>query len=185
MQARSMGEKADNIKPISHFELPESDYDKGAPFLLQDVAMHQELSNYRHNAQEILAAIASDYEHSTPVAVWPHHYDTGSVINVDFDDVGEPVKTVGIGMAIPDSVCGEMYYYVNHWAKDKKISYEGLPQLSNDAKWKTEGFKGAILPMSSIVAQESAEAQCQMVEQFLKEAIDASVTLLDAEPVKV
>jgi len=182
IQAREMGRRAEEVNMPDHYDLPESDYDKGAPFIVQGVDKHLELAKYRHNAQELLGAIARQYEHASTVAIWPHHFDTGSVINVDFDDVGEPTKTVGIGMAIPDDVCEELYFYVNHWSKDGDFKYDELPELSNGAKWKTEGFKGAILPVSTIIKGKSAEAQCQLTEQFLREAIEASIKLLDAEP---
>lgn len=184
MQARSMGKSAEEVQPISSFELPDSPYNQGAPFLIKDLNELKEMAKYRHNATELLKAIAAKYEHATPVATWPHHFDTGSVINVSFDDIGEPTSTVGIGMAVEDSACGEPYYYVNHWSKDKKISYDSLPELTEGARWETGNFKGAILPMSVVVKAKTAEEQCQMVEKFLQEAIDASIQLIDAEPVK-
>lgn len=183
-QARSFGKKADDIQPISHFELPKHGLDEGAPFHMTDPGHFQELARYRHNAQLALTEIAGQYEYATPAATWPHHFDTGSVIPVKFDDQSKPTKTVGIGMAPADKMAGEFYYYVNHWQKDGKVDYKTLPSLPAGAEWHTKDWKGAILKMSEVLKKQTAAGQAEMVESFLRSAIDASFSILDKEAVK-
>ncbi|MCB0587908.1 MAG: hypothetical protein KDD06_21630 [Phaeodactylibacter sp.] len=183
-QARSFGKKADDIQPISHFELPEHELNKGAPFQMANPGIFQELARYRHNAHIVLTEIAGKYEYATPVATWPHHFDTGSVIPVKFDDQSNLLKTVGIGLAPADDIVGEFYYYVNHWQKDGKADYDTLPSLPEGAEWHTKKWKGAVLPASEILKKKSAGEQAAFVEDFLRSGIEASFGILEKEAVK-
>lgn len=183
-QARSFGKKADDIQPISHFELPRHGLDEGAPFIMANPAHFQELARYRHNAQLALTKIAEAFEYASAVATWPHHFDTGSLIPVKFDDQSNPVKTVGIGLAPADGMVGEFYFYVNHWQKQGKADYNTLPSLPAGAEWHTTGWKGAILPVSAVVRKKTAAEQAELVGDFLSSAVDASFGILEKEAVK-
>lgn len=165
----------------NHYELPESDYQKGAPFLLTDASTHLELSKHRHNAQHILEAFASRYEHASPVAIWPHHFDTGSLIAFAFDAEGGLTKSIGIGMAIPDSICDEMYYYVSPWWKGVTLNFDTLAALPGAGEWRTGQYNGALLPLSSVTAKSSAQEQLELVIAFLEQAIGASLKLIEVE----
>lgn len=183
-QVRSMGAKAQDVEPISQFELPKSPLDQKAPFSMTAPAHHQELARYRHNADLVLKEAAEAHEYASPVAVWPHHFDTGSVITVAFDDTSNAQKTIGIGFAPADAVCDEPYYYVNQWAKDGKLDYSTLPDLPAGAEWKTGEWKGAVLPASEIAKHQDSTAQHKLVASFLKKTIAASLEILDEASVK-
>lgn len=183
-QARSFGKKADDIQPITHFNLPKHGLDEGGPFHMTDPGHFQELARYRHNAQLALTEIAKEYEYATEVATWPHHFDTGSVIPVKFDDQSNLTKTVGIGLAPADNIAGEFYFYVNHWQQEGKADYNTLPSLPEGAEWHTEDWKGAILKMSEVVKKKQAEEQSELVESFLRSAVEASFGILNKEAVK-
>ena len=183
-QARSFGKKEDDIQPISHFELPEHSLDKGAPFMMTNPGLFQELARYRHNAQLTLAEIAKGFEYASAVATWPHHFDTGSLIPVKFDDQSTHTKTVGIGLSPADGRVGEFYFYVNHWQKEGKVDYDTLPSLPEGAEWHTRDWKGAILKMSEVLKKKTAEEQAELVGAFLRSAVDASFGLLEKEAVK-
>lgn len=184
-QARGLGvKKAQDIDIPSHYELPPHPLQEGAPFQMTSPAHHQELARYRHNAQLLLRAVVESYEYATPVATWPHHFDTGSTINIKFDDQGNSQKTIGIGLAVPDSLSEEHYFYVNHWSHQGEADYNTLPSLPGNAQWKTEDWKGAILPVSELVKVGDAAAQCELAEDFLRQGIKASLDLLEEAPVK-
>jgi len=184
-QARSLGVKqVQEIDIPSHYELPPHPIREGAPFQMTSPAHHQELARYRHNAQLLLQAIANEYEYATPVATWLHHFDTGSVINVKFDDQGNSQKTIGIGLAVPDALSDEHYFYVNHWREKGGADYSTLPSLPGNAQWKTEGWTGAILPVSELVKAGDAAAQCELAEDFFRQGIKASLDLLEEASVK-
>ena len=183
-QVRPFGKKADDIQPINHFQLPETVYDKGMPFRMTSPVLFQELARYRHNAQLVLTEIAKQYEYASAVATWPHHFDTGSVIPVKFDDQSNPTQTVGIGLAPAGPMINEFYFYVSHWQKKGKADYSALPELPEGAEWQTGKWKGAILRISEVVKKESAEEQATLVDGFLRAAVEASFGILEKEAVK-
>jgi len=184
-QARELGLKGKEIEPIQHFELPDHPLKQGAPFQMVSPSIHQELARYRRDATLVLQAIAGEYEYASDVATWPHHFDTASLLTVKFDDQSNAQKTIGMGMAIPDSLCDEHYFYVSHWVKEgNDINYDTLPSLPSGAQWKTEDWKGAILPISAVIAAGEAAEQCKLTDSFLRQAIKASLDLLEETPVK-
>lgn len=183
-QARELGLKSNDISLIDHFELPDHPIKEGAPFQMVSPAAHQELARYRNNATLLLQAIAADYEYAAPVATWPHHFDTASLITVKFDDQSNAKKTIGIGFAIAGDLCDEHYFYVNHWQEEGAPNYDTLPNLPGGASWKTDDWKGAILPISKVIEAGDAAAQCALAEDFLKKGIEASMALLEEELVK-
>ncbi|MCB0558010.1 MAG: hypothetical protein H6573_14820 [Lewinellaceae bacterium] len=183
-QARHFGKKEEDIQPITHFSLPEHGLDKGNPFMMTDPAHFQELARYRHNAQLMLTEIAKGYEYASAVATWPHHFDTGSAITVKFDDQSNPTKTVGIGLAPADGMVGEFYFYVNHWQKEGKADYSTLPSLPAGAEWHTKDWQGAILKVSEVLKQKTVEEQVELVDSFLRSALEASFGILEKEAVK-
>lgn len=184
-QARSMGLSGEDVQPIDHYQLPENDLDKGAPFMMTSPDDHRELAKHRHNAALVLGEIAKKYEYASPVATWPHHFDTASVITVKFDDTSNPEKTIGLGFAPADHLCDEPYYYVNHWTKKGAISYDTLPSLPEGGEWNTKtDWKGAILKASAIAKLKESTAQYELTDQFLKAAIEASLEILEETAVK-
>ena len=183
-QAREMGLKDSQIQPISHFQLPEHELDKGAPFRMVDPGHHQELARYRQNAHFALQEAAKAYDYATPVATWPHHFDTGSVINLAFDDSSNAVKTIGIGLAMADQVCKEFYFYVSPWQKKGTINWKDLRSLPGNAEWKNGPWNGAVLKLSDVVRLSNAAEQRKLVDSFLQVAIAASLYLIGAETVR-
>ncbi|MCB0569684.1 MAG: hypothetical protein KDC66_07980 [Phaeodactylibacter sp.] len=183
-QARMLGLKPSQVKPIAHFGLPEHELDKGASFKMVGPAYHQELARYRHNAHFVLQGATEGFKFASPVATWPHHFDTGSVITLAFDDSSNPVKTIGIGLAIADRIADGFYFYVSPWQEKGKINFGGLPTLPGNASWVTGQWNGAVLKLSDIVKLKTAEEQRQLAEDFLNSAIEASQHLLGVEAVK-
>ncbi|MCG8331928.1 MAG: hypothetical protein MI974_29850 [Chitinophagales bacterium] len=179
MQVEAMGGVGGKLEYPQHYELPKSDYQKGAPFLMPDSSAHFELAKHRHNAQHVLEVFASRYEHASSVAIWPHHFDTGSLIAFAFDAEGGLTKSIGIGMAIPDSICDEMYYYVSPWWKGVTLNFDTLSALPGRGEWKSGQYNGALLPLSSVTAKTSAQEQSELVTAFLEQAIETSKVLID------
>lgn len=166
------------LQPIGHFEIPDHPVAGGAAFHVLDEHLHQELAHIRSNAQHILEYFAATFEHASPVRTWPHHFDSGSYIPIAFDDAGNAIKSIGIGFAIADDSVDEHYYYVNHQMKDANPDTSTLPDLPA-GYWHTEGWTGAILPNTAILAEEEAIAQATLVEKFLFAAINASLALIE------
>ena len=75
--------------------------------------------------------------------IWPHHFDTGIYVQPN-DRLG-----VGFGLAMADDMIDKPYFYLSGYGlNDHMIDYSGLPKLKR-GEWKiTDGFKGAVLPLS-------------------------------------
>lgn len=167
------------IKPITHFEIPDHLVAQGVAFPEIDPATHRELADYRFNADWVSGEITGLYpQRSSPVLVWPHHFDTGAVITLERDDQGEATKTIGIGLAMPDTNFEEPYFYTNHWRAAGELDYAELPELEGKGRWYLEQWKGTVLPASDVVRQRSAAEQQQVVLQFFRSSIRSVKQLL-------
>lgn len=168
------------LQSISHYDMPHHAVADGAPFQLIDRQFHEELAAYRNNAHYILGTITEDFEHASPVRTWPHHFDTGVYIPVAFNRAGDAIKSVGIGLAIPDKDVDDYYFYVNHWTQDNDADTSTLPELPTGGHWHTRGWTGAILPASAILQMATAELQADLTKSFLKKGIEASLKFIQA-----
>jgi hypothetical protein len=55
----------------------------------------------------VLQKISKAYDHAETVSIWPHHFDTGSLIPVLRNNKTEVTQSIGIGWAIPDGMIDE------------------------------------------------------------------------------
>ena len=121
-----------------HYDLP---YEKITDdYIFQPVDEHEvtkiiRLTTTAKQAFELLnEKIPGGYE----IRVWPHHFDLASFIELS------DALSVGIGLAIPDDMLDEHYYYVTGWNKDESLATDGFRALP-DGEWKNNGWKGAVL----------------------------------------
>ena len=166
----SLGIDVSKFKNKLHYEIPTHKLDKGAAFSINDKKYFQESTFYRHNAEIVLNEIAHANDQAEPVRVWPHHFDTGTLILVAHNE-GKLSKSIGLGWAIPDSMVDEPYYYLSFWSEN---SIEGLKKLNplDAGEWKIPTWNGAVLKHSEIIKQTSAETQFKLVESFFHQGID-------------
>lgn len=176
---------AAQLQSIAHFEIPDHPVASGSAFHVLDAKLHQELAHIRSNAQHILEYFAAKFKKASPVRTWPHHFDTGSYIPVAFDKEKNATKSIGIGLAVADDNIDEHYYYVNHWLKEGEADTSNLPELPSGGYWNTEGWTGAILKNTGILAETEAEAQAKLVKKFLKTSINATLELIGETKKKV
>lgn len=167
-----LGYHGEKITCPSHYELPVSPFHRGAAFA-SDTIYRLELARYRSNTQLALQALAKT-EELRDIRVWPHHFDLASTIIIDTDENGNPTKKIGLGLAIPDPIKNELYYYVSHWLKDGIPNYRSLPALPGDAVWLAKGFKGVVLPASRLARLDDKAAQAALLDAFFNEAIAAT-----------
>jgi hypothetical protein len=141
-----------------HYDLPYT-IDAEYTFKLTDASQLEHLRNLRILAQYTLERIINKNALSSPIRIWPHHFDTGIYASLE---EGSDIF-IGIGMAIPDALSDEHYFYISGYKNGNAI----LPTSHKDlsiGQWIDQGFKGAILPATNLVESESV--------QFLQEAID-------------
>ncbi len=118
-----------------------------------------ELSRIRVLAQNVVESFIIRQNLDSEVRVWPHHFDTGAYSLID----NNPKLAVGLGLAIPDTLCQEFYFYISVYDGHISMDTSNLLPL-NHGIWKNNGFKGAILPASETTAVQ--------VEQFFDQALN-------------
>jgi hypothetical protein len=153
-----------------HYEIPLHDLDNGSTFIITDTESFRENTLYRHNSEIIITNIAADYSNASSVRIWPHHFDTGSYIPLEFNAKNEVSKSFGIGWAIPDSMVNEPYYYLSFWSENSIEDFDKLP--SPDAgEWIRTGWKGGVLRLSDIIKEKSSKSQYELVKTFFQSGI--------------
>jgi len=144
-----------------HYDLPYA-IKNDSKFSLSDASKLKDLMHLRILAQFIIEKIDHHFKLNTSIRIWPHHYDTGL-----YDALPDTDISVGLGLAIPDSVCSEHYLYITGYKNGKAMDTSTFDKLSN-GEWKSGGFTGAILNTNGIVASEGVD--------FFKEVIDQLVS---------
>ncbi|NOQ23828.1 MAG: hypothetical protein GQ564_00560 [Bacteroidales bacterium] len=153
-----------------HYEIPAHNLDKGLVFNILDMESFRENTFYRINAEIIINDIASDFDSASTVRIWPHHFDTGSYIPLEFDAKNEITKSINIGWAIPDEMINEPYYYLSLWTKNTVVDFNKLP-APDAGEWITTGWNGGILKLSDILKKTSSKSQYDHVKTFFNSGI--------------
>lgn len=138
------------------------------------------LDRWIGNAAFTLEKVRSSCGGSSPVLLWPHHFDMATLITLEGE--GESAKTIGVGLSPGDGSYDEPYWYVAPWPyPDASRTDQPLPA----GHWHTEGFFAAILTGTALLA-DGPEGQAQRVDAFLESAIAGSRRLLgaDAAPIR-
>jgi len=143
-----------------HYDLPYSITDADT-YSLSDANKLKELMHLRTLSQFIIEKIDEHYKLDTSIRIWPHHYDTGLYDAVPGSDI-----SVGLGLAIPDSVCSEHYLYITGYKNGKAIDTSGFDKLSK-GEWKSEGFTGAILDATGIVESDGITFFKEVIDQLI------------------
>ena len=124
-----------------HYDLP-FDWNDDFTFNLKNRSPLTKEIKRRTLANNTLEAFLRNKGLKADIRVWPHHFDTGAFINLD-DGSG---KSIGLGMAIPDTLMDDHYFYISGYQGHDAIATTNFDDL-NLGKWNEKGFEGAILPI--------------------------------------
>ncbi|MEL6370385.1 MAG: hypothetical protein AAFR03_06675 [Pseudomonadota bacterium] len=168
-----------NEDPI--YEMPASPLASGGVYDANGcIAALSELARAYDNAQPLLDDLRSQYVGKvspgpSPVRTWPHHFDTGLIITLEEDAPFEDARAVGAGIAVPDKLFDEFYFYTYPWPRHPR---KNLPKLKSHGAYQKTGFFGAVLPVS-IVAKQRDQSSC--VKAFLEETTAAWKDMVEKE----
>ncbi|MEO1311668.1 MAG: hypothetical protein AAFV51_12010 [Pseudomonadota bacterium] len=169
-----------------------SGFDANAPYAMPDTKISRggkydalkfagelaEISRAYDNVQPILDAVRARDADVTPgpdrVRSWPHHFDTGLFITLE-EAPFETARGVGAGLAVPDKAYQEFYFYTYPWPRHPR---DGMAKLKSRGRYQTEGFYGAVLPVSTLIKQKNQKAA---VETFFEETVPIWKSLLERE----
>lgn len=142
-----------------HYELPYSalgDF----KFELADPSQLKELLRLRKLGHAVLQSFLEQENLPSDICIWPHHFDTGAFMPLD-DGSG---KSIGLGLAIPDSICDEHYFYISGYLGHNALDVSNFNALTHGT-WDPKQLKGALLPASNRNTKGAA--------QFFRETLRA------------
>jgi len=142
-----------------HYELPYN-IDDSYTFNLTNPSDLKELMHLRILTQFSLEKINKANELESEIRVWPHHFDTGIYATLPDSSV-----SIGLGLAIPDSLCDEHYLYASGYNTSGQISTSKFENLTK-GRWNNEGFNGAILPASKLEEVEGIDFFNEAIKQY-------------------
>jgi hypothetical protein len=161
-QARALGAPAEKLSLSAPYELPAHSVGTGATFSVPGDGSLAELRRWFANADPLLGGVADGWAGSAPVRIWPHHFDIGSVLPLRPARSEGDAATLGVGLSPGDDAIAEPYLYVTPWPVP-----EPLPALPAGGRWHREGFTGAVLTGSEVVAAGDGAAQAAAATAFL------------------
>jgi hypothetical protein len=165
-QARTLGAPAEKLDLAAPYTIPKHPVETGAVFAAPGDGSLAELGRWFANADPLLGGMADGWAGSAPVRVWPHHFDIGSVLPLGHPG-GEGAPSIGIGLSPGDEAIAEPYFYVTPWPVP-----DPLPDL-RVGHWHREGWTGAVLTGSDVVASGDGAAQSATASTFLNGTVEA------------
>lgn len=159
-----------SLKLEMHYDIPEHSTDEGGVFPNVDKDLLVELANHRSIADEFCNDVFAQNPKATPARTWPHHFDHGVYVPLEFNNEESAVRSFSFGYAVNDSLVDEPYFYVTQWVKNGKIDYTNKPDLEFGT-WLPEKLKGAALPLSNILKMDN---QKKGIKDFLDSTIEFS-----------
>ena len=142
-----------------HYSLPYTITDDFI-YKLNDVGELHDLMHLRIFTQFSLEKVLEENLMNTPIRVWPHHFDTGA-----YEELPDSNISIGLGLAIPDVICDEHYLYISGYKNGKSIETSNFQKLEI-GEWRTETFKGAILPAKTLTESEAVRFFQEAINQF-------------------
>lgn len=173
------------LKMDLHYSIPFHKTEEGASFGVENHSEMLELTNLRNNAELVMQTFAMQFENASPVRIWPHHFDTSFTVPVKWDEKGQWVKTLTMGLAKPDEWIDYYYFYVNHWSADSSIDYNTITTLKGNGHWFTGDWIGAVLPLNELYQDSNTQEQVNRVCNFLHSAVNNTFDLLLASEMKL
>jgi hypothetical protein len=165
------GESVEVGRP--EYEIPEHPVGEGAPFDPPPEGL-AELARWYGNLDPLLREVADTVRGAGPVRGWPHHFDLASLITVVRDDVGDPERTVGVGVSPGLADDEDPYLYVNLWPRPDPGD---LTEMEAPGRWTSGEWAGAILPATELTELGEGAAQAARARRFLSERLEAARAL--------
>ena len=156
------------------YAMPVHPVAKGAVFGAPTPAALEELAAWFANADAALARLVGDDRRASGFNIWPHHFDLGGILFLD--QPSEHARQIGLGLSPGDGSYHEPYFYVTPYPVADGAELPALPATTG-GHWHTEGFTGAILTGTELLAAPPAN-QSATVDSFLAAALSASESLL-------
>lgn len=140
------------VKPYHfdlHYELPYEEFNSRYIFPDLDEDELDLLIENRDLVQESLEVVLGE-DRADEIRVWPHHFDTGALLGIS------PNHSIGMGLAIPDSISDKFYLYLNGYDQDGPIDTSSFDDIVH-GKWMSPNWNGAIAVAEELSFQEMVD----------------------------
>lgn len=137
-----------------HYDLPYDPITDSTRIELTNQSDLNALIKHRDLAQNVISSILKSNTYESPIRIWPHHFDTGGFVTINSK------LSIGLGMATPDALIHDFYFYVSGYNGHDPIDIE----LSNNIHKETyynNGWQGFAMPISEL-DEQSAIDFCQV-----------------------
>lgn len=101
-------------------------------------------------------------EETSPIQVWPHHFDLsmlwlpgGKIDGKDPADEENADKQMNFGFVFGDDSISEPYFYVTAYPLPDELPKTSLP---SGTSWRTDGFNGAVALYKDVAAKDDPES---------------------------
>lgn len=159
-------------------DLPEHPLGSGAAFAEPSQFGQVELIRLYANTDAALTAISEAIPGFTRARTWPHHFDHAALLEVTKDG-DAATQTVGVGLAVPDSLSAAGYWYVSPWSRIDAAKPDHRPELPHGRWIEREGsVPMAVLDLSALHGLESESEQRDIFQAFAAHAFNASLEIL-------
>lgn len=120
------------------------------------------LAEIRTKGSTVLMAACEALRLNLEPRVWPHHFDTGYLIELDEG------RAIGVGMAIPDKLIDDFYFYVSGYQGHAYIDNRKLPAPWIGNKYE-DWWKGYAIPASDLNLEEAKTFLITSIENYQKQ----------------
>lgn len=137
-----------------HYELPYHTVTDESRYQLKSREDLQTLIEQRDLAQQVFSSVLRTNAFESPIRIWTHHFDTGAFVVVH-DNL-----SIGMGMAIPDDLINNFYFYISGYQGHANIDVKVSNLAIKDDYYKKgyQGFAKSINGLSEPSAIEFCEA---------------------------
>ena len=173
----SAAARGDGSSPITlrDYEMPDHPVAAGNPFTHQPTAAFAAVAQWFAAGNSALSALTASQPGWAEVRCWPHHFDLGTIASLEASNDPSSGRSIGAGMSTGDASYAEPYFYVNPYGLRSQPA--GPPDLPPPALWHTEGWFGAVLMGSALLAHKDPSST---VAGFFDGAVAAARQLLGA-----
>ena len=145
-----------------HYQLPYPKVDDTTTFNLTSQDDLNRLIHHRDLAQYVIETILKSGSYESAVRIWPHHFDTGAFFSVNNK------LEIGIGMAIPDSLIDDFYFYVSGYKGHNAVDLPTNSSLEIGTYF-NDGWKGFALPIKEVDEKLAVDFYQLAINAYLKQ----------------
>ena len=120
------------------YELPYEDFNMDYTFPYRNEHELKKQADLRNKAHTVLTELTVNHNEPSEVRTWPHHFDTAALLWISEMD------SIGLGLAIPDCMSKEHYFYVSGWRGHGMMETSNFNRLKQGL-WLKNSWKGAVL----------------------------------------